>query len=322
MRRHTLFALSRTPFARSRPGITSALRKVSSSRVQSRPGFTLIELLVVIAVIAVLIALLLPAVQQARESARRTQCRNNLKQLGLALHNYHDKALRFPYGLNTQFRGTFTAILPELDQTNRFSFYDFNRYYTDPFNLAVINQNVPVFLCPSMVIPRVVPEVTCNEPGAPTSYGVSAGSLPRSGPSAGDNGVFNQLDNSQIASGCQIRDITDGTSNTIAMGEFNYRLADYRWSAFSCTGNRSLHGQSRWGGHRWGVGYPTFSIGNMSGTLNLNVNANAATWRSDHSGGVHFLMCDGSVRFVGNSTDENVLDHLHTRAGNEVIGEF
>jgi prepilin-type N-terminal cleavage/methylation domain-containing protein len=296
--------------------------QTETKRSTSCPGFTLIELLVVIAIIAVLIALLLPAVQQAREAARRTQCRNNLKQLGLALHNYHDKALRFPYGFNDQLRGTFTAILPELDQGNRFNLYDFNRYYTDPVNLGVMNQNVPVFLCPTMVIPRAVPEVSCNEPGGPSSYGVSGGSLPRTGPSAGDNGVFNQLSNSEVAGGCQIRDITDGTSNTVAIGEFNYRLADYRWSAFSCAGNPSLHGQSRWGGHRWGVGYPAITIGNMSGTLNRNVNANASTWRSDHAGGVQFLLCDGAVRFVSNNTDEALLDSLHTRAGNEVTGEF
>src|SRR5579859_6029688 len=121
---------------------------------KSRRGFTLIELLVVIAIIAVLVSLLLPAVQQAREAARRTQCKNNLKQLGLAMHNYHDAYLGFPMGKNTTASGltNFPAqarILPYIDQTNLYNQINFNVGPTNAANVLAYNTTLPAFRCPT-----------------------------------------------------------------------------------------------------------------------------------------------------------------------------
>ena len=142
------------------------------TRPRNLRGLTLIELLVVI---AILVSLLLPAVQQAREAARRTQCKNNLKQMGLALHNYHDVYRTFPMGANVQIYAPMVATLPFLDGANLQNLYDFDQYYPSCANCKAINTIVPAYLCPSMVLPRNVPEESCDEPGALASYGMSMG---------------------------------------------------------------------------------------------------------------------------------------------------
>ncbi len=286
-----------------------------------RRGFTLIELLVVTAIIAILIALLLPAVQQAREAARRTQCRNHLKQIALAMHNYHDVANRLPPGFDNQLKSAFTAALPYIDQANAYNKYDFSRYYTDPVNVAVINQRIPAFLCPTMVLPREVPDPGCpGEVGAPTSYGVSAGSLLRG---SGSNGTFAHDDVNVTVGGIPFRDITDGLSNTLLIGEFNFRLAEYLWtsSPSSCPAKA---GQPRWGNHRWGLGYASMTTGTTAYPIGVVVGTGTTTgmWRSDHTGGLHFALGDGSVRFISYNIDKALLDGLATRAGGEVLSEF
>ncbi len=276
-------------------------------------GFTLIELLVVIAIIAILISLLLPAVQQAREAARRTQCKNNLKQIGIALHNYHDVYKSLPMGANSQIYGPLVAILPHLDQANLQNLYNFDEYYTHADNLNAINTMLSVYLCPSMVLPREVPDVVCNEPGAPSSYGLSTGTT--SGTPNPADGMFPGYDGFANPQPHRFRDVKDGLTNTIMAGEFNYQLEDYNWSNFSCSDKA---GETRWGGHRWGPGYPGVSLGNTSGDFNVNLSANRSTWRSDHVGGAHFLLGDGAVRFFSNNTDAATLDDHATRDGGEV----
>ena len=277
-------------------------------------GFTLIELLVVIAIIAILIALLLPAVQQAREAARRSSCKNNLKQIGLAMHNYHDVYSCLPMGTNPQLYGPFVAILPQLDQSNLQNLYDFDLYYTDPANRDAINQTLPVYLCPTMVLPRGVPELACDEPGGPTSYGASMGTSAFAG-----DGMFKGYGGFTTPKPVLFRDVTDGLTNTILVGEFNYQLEDYLWTASTCSAQA---GQPRWGSYRWAPGYPGVSLGDTSGDFNVNLNANRLTWRSDHVGGAQFLLGDGSVRFVSESIDAALLDGLATRAGKEVLDGF
>src|SRR5579885_1983208 len=199
-------------------------------------GFTLIELLVVIAIIAILIALLLPAVQQAREAARRTQCRNNLKQLGLAIHNYHDNFNLFPYGESfsdtnprPQRYSTYIPLLPFIDQAPLYNVFAANQFANVPWDggYAPWKTQVPGLLCPSDTISNF--ETYTAKTNYMTCRGDStwdhnqwAGNGGR-----GLRGVFRgQGDDYHPTSAggengthCGIRDITDGTSNTIAISE-------------------------------------------------------------------------------------------------------
>jgi prepilin-type N-terminal cleavage/methylation domain-containing protein/prepilin-type processing-associated H-X9-DG protein len=149
-------------------------------RYRRSKGFTLIELLVVISIIAVLIALLLPAVQQAREAARRTQCKNNLKQLGLALMNYESSANVFPparidlAGPPLYQTSWTTLCLPMLDQTNVYNTYNFNLTWADPLNVPATSTKIPVFVCPSGPSNRATPPPTVLNGGFPwQGYGLA-----------------------------------------------------------------------------------------------------------------------------------------------------
>lgn len=281
-------------------------------------AFTLVELLVVIAIIGILIALLLPAVQSARAAARRASCTNNLKQIGMALHNYHDTHRVFPAGSLPNFVSGFTAILPYVEQGNTSDQYDFSLYYSDPYNQAVLNQVITTYLCPSMTLPREVPNVPCNETGAPSSYLLSEGTDDYMKDSDGlfplvwpANGYTNRP--------LKFADITDGSSNTIACGETTYDMDDYLYSARTCA---ALSGQGRWGTARWGVGYPMVSLGTTLKPFNLHKSAGNGGFQSMHPGGVNFVLGDGSVRFIAETVDVDTLNTLATVTGGEVLGEF
>jgi prepilin-type N-terminal cleavage/methylation domain-containing protein/prepilin-type processing-associated H-X9-DG protein len=306
----------------------------------SRPGrrirgFTLIELLVVIAIIAILISLLLPAVQQAREAARRTQCRNNLKQIGLSIHNYESTYACFPPSAierSSTFdsvASAFTVMLPFLEQAATFNKYNFSSSYSSADNRAVLGQVIPTFLCPTMQLPRPVPLAGCGEYLAPSSYLVCEG-MAKNAPIG--KGVFPLMMPSFFATQnrhVRIADITDGTSNTIAVGESSYNYKTLIWSTTtSCSAEPGLRGTLRGGYAAWGAGWAGRSIGNTLKKLNDYTIASVTSveqthgFTSSHSGGVMFLLADGSARFVSENIDHPTLQASSTRADGEVLSEF
>ena len=300
-----------------------------------RRGFTLIELLVVIAIIAVLIALLLPAVQQAREAARRSQCKNNLKQVGLALHNYHDTMQTFPPGMINSPAAAGTTgtgwawsafILPGMDQAPLYNNLQPNgpMDVTNATQLAYLRTILPVYLCPSN--PSATPAQNPYTPivtngSTATAIGMSnyvavAGQLDMdSGYGAKDGTFFN---NSKIG----IRDITDGTSNTAIVME--------RDTLKSKTGDGN-HLGGNWAGVSAPIctncNYDFYAVmvsargtyGSLNGTGTRDDRRAPA---SAHVGGVHMLLGDGSIRFVSENVDATTYYRLASRADGFVLGEF
>jgi prepilin-type N-terminal cleavage/methylation domain-containing protein len=296
----------------------SAVRKVS----RRAKAFTLIELLIVIAIIGILVALLLPAIQAAREAARRMSCQNNLKQIGLAIQNYAQtqKHLPPPKLGAKQFNamgGTFIALLPYLEESSRFAVYDCTKLVDDPVNLPITSQPVSVYLCPSMNVPRAVPEPAANEKLGPGSYMISTRSAYEKYENL-DGAFANPSDDGRYSLG--FRNITDGTSRTLAIGETNFGHRDWLWS-----GTGALDGTIEWGDQTWAHGYWALAWGHMASKTPIVFNnvVNYASpysnrcFRSDHVGGVYFVLLDGSVRFLTSESDPLVRVSLVTRAGGE-----
>jgi prepilin-type N-terminal cleavage/methylation domain-containing protein/prepilin-type processing-associated H-X9-DG protein len=283
--------------------------KLRSMRaIRNQRGFTLIELLVVIAIIGVLIALLLPAVQSAREAARRTGCQNNLHQIGIALHSFLDANREFPAGcLECEFQ--FPAprkqiawnafILPHIEESSTYQAFHFDKPYKHIDNLDAAGRVIPTFLCPSTV--------RTNRKGLTTGDRNNNGSW-----DAGDNLAFTDygglfgvarmiptvlpVNEGVLIYERRIRvsQISDGLSKTAIVGE--------------CTGRDHTFASE------WSNGQNIFD---QSENNPINASQNNELW-SDHLGGVFVAFCDGHVQFLPETIQQTVLLALLTRAGGEM----
>jgi len=312
--------------------------------MSKRRGFTLIELLVVIAIIAILIALLLPAVQAAREAARRSSCKNNLKQIGVAMHNYHDAHGMFPEerlrtwgGFGPQFgefdysKGWHVQILPFMEQGNLAEQYDDNQAWWHPNNAQVIATVIPAYICPSTPGTPLFVEDTMTDSttgaefdfrAAGTGYGFGRGWWDPSNPLRnGRDFEFVFLTTEQQTQ--KARDVTDGLSNTIMIGEHVGRPDHWINGVKQPDPARWNNHQGFWAGGDsfWVVA--TSSDGMVEGVGSCFINCNNEQhYYSFHQGGAQFLFADGSVHFLSENINGRTLTRLMQENDGEVLGEF
>lgn len=273
-----------------------------------RPGFTLIELLVVVAIIGVLVSLLLPAVQQVRETARRTQCQNNLKQLGLALYNYHSSHTSFPSGwIGPTSYSWCSLLLPELDQPAIFNQLGVNVGKFPAPAGSELDIPLAVFLCPSDG------KATANKN---YTHDGTIGYQKSSYPGVhGDYRFINQIVNSQtgvfgMASQTRLSDISDGPTNTFLVGE--RRLDKYFRGAIW------MRATNKQGTYMQGSSV----VGTCGRNLNNIKQSRYIGFSSQHLDGAYFLMCDGTVRFVHENISVKVYRNLGRRNDGKIIGTF
>jgi prepilin-type N-terminal cleavage/methylation domain-containing protein/prepilin-type processing-associated H-X9-DG protein len=313
-----------------------------------RCAFTLIELLVVIAIIAILIGLLLPAVQKVRESAARAQCSNNLKQMALACHAYHDAVGGLPPGRDSNEFSAHAYLLPYLEQGNVHRMIDFTKPYDGPANAAAAATLIKAFICPSD------PVTSIPAGWAPNNYRVNQGSgllwgLPPTSASNVNYGMPAPNGPFFLNSKVRLVEITDGTSNTCMLsealeGSFNpavtspnntQRLGqsvglypgtpDEAYQMCESVGwqNPLYNGMSETGGP-WIHGYHSntvyFHVGPPNSRSCMYPSGRIGTAaRSAHPGGVNVALCDGSVRFVLNSIPLTTWRAMGSRNGGEVV---
>lgn len=314
---------------------------MSKCRQRARLAFTLIELVVVIAIIGILIALLLPAVQFAREAARRAQCSNNLKQIGLALHHYHDAHRCFPaYNfLTTNWPvyeyhcGWVTNILPFLEQEQLFNAYNFTKSYYEPENRAVIMTKLPVMECPST--PGGVGLISGSPSFDQIGMSLNPSAAAMSADYAGSNGFVNPVLVPAISSDKQLRagffqrtgyplpvnpiqNITDGTSNTVAVWESAGRdrvfLFRQPWP-----GKTAYAEHNAWAGGNAFFCYGWNRDGSRYGPYAINATNFTAQPYAFHPRGATFLIADGSARFLSETMNTSTFYALLTIGAGEAI---
>jgi prepilin-type N-terminal cleavage/methylation domain-containing protein len=299
-------------------------------------GFTLVELLVVIAIIGVLVSLLLPAVQAAREAARRTQCGNNLKQLGLAVHNYHSAYNVLPAYMTDKVGSTGTnwswgaMILQFIEQGNLHDLLEVSKVDAyeagaDPNKLAAMQRAMPEFRCPTDTGPVLNSDWNAMRPGlsqpfvpTATSNYVGSNHSHENNRTSAANGVL--VNNSIFFNSKRIglRKITDGLSNTIAIGERAHTLGGVLLKASVVFGvNDSDENQDTYG--------TSTVVGAGAWTLNSDIKG----FSSLHGGTVGFLIADGAVRFISENIDHrtdapinSTFEYLIGRADGNVVGAF
>jgi len=321
---------------------------VHKQQIQSRKlGFTLVELLVVIAIIGVLIALLLPAVQQAREAARRMSCTNNLKQIGVALHNYHDTFNILPPAFvdtnpdmdsdvdsanNRNGLAWNVLILPFIEQsalhdqigteTGGFAFNWYDKNHDDTLSDPIDSSRVGLeaYSCPSDTMPLL----NSRRGGfGKSNYKTNAG----------NNAARDKKGVMWADSKLGLRDITDGTSNTMLVGE---ACATEQTGVTNCGGDVCNFSGGLWIGARkassaqtWHPGVTSHDIVSFGGSgANMLINRSGATWGDDwissstHPGGMMSVQCDGSVRFIQETIELATYRRLRDRSDGEVLGEY
>lgn len=301
----------------------------------SRSGFTLLELLVVIAIIAILVALLLPAVQQAREAARRTWCRNNLKEIGLAIHNFEGTYKSLPPGAVFRQAGgirrgsMFVYLMPYLEQSAVYDAY--NLKMTDiegttfPSGELVASTTIPGLLCPSDSHPEKYnnlaahnyaasrgptevwdnPACSCTHPWAGLELAPIDDDYRFAGPFT------------RVGTRAKFRDVTDGLTNTIFVGEVRPECSE--------------HAQNGWAASNNGNGYCTTLIPinydscdpNNADPCRRPCNWNTEVgFKSSHTGGAQFLLGDGSVHFLSENIDHQIYQYLGAKNDGKVVSEF
>ena len=320
---------------------------MSRLKLQRYIGFTLVELLVVIAIIGILVALLLPAIQAAREAARRTQCNNNLKQLGVALQNYHDTHKRFAIGTRQQDPNSgggdiwnagihrkgsvLVKLLPFIESRGLYDPIQQNgdvEAQLEPPSVTPTPQMAP-FRCPS--------DPYENTASPPSSYAMSLGAQTMPGRTCNDypgnlfgNGPagHGSTENGNEISGvfsryswaARLADVTDGTATTIAIGEIRAICGDHHQGGWK-------NANALWTATTSPINYPTCpnELGGFSGTDGCNANGNWQTsqgFKSKHPGGAQFLFCDGSVHFLSESIEYRTYQALGDRRDGQVPGRF